>query len=55
MGWDTAFACHMAEQGKEAHQAIHDHLAGIFEAGESLEDLVDEEALESPPSGCWQS
>ena len=47
-GWETSFACHMAEAQKEPHQAIHDHLEGIFGEGEDVSHLVEEEIPDSP-------
>ena len=46
--WEATFACNMAEQNREPHRAIHEHLAGIFQAGPDVSDLVDVEVTESP-------
>ncbi|CAE7292934.1 pol [Symbiodinium necroappetens] len=39
-GWDVVFA--EAHEGKEPHQVIHDHLAGIYGTGQVI-----------PPLGAW--
>ena len=48
-GWETSFACTLAEQGRDPHKAIHEHLEGIFGEGPDLDGLVEEHVQECAP------
>ena len=39
-GWETEFACNMAEKDVDPHQAIHEHLSTISAQGEKIDDLI---------------
>ena len=47
-GWEAEFACAMAAKDVDPHEAVHEHLSGIFAKGEPVDNLMPQIVAPSP-------